>query len=167
MQPQAAGPASEFIQKTIPRFLARYTIRYLAEGDCIEYFLTDKKTNDEISQNLVISLNRFARQIEIIRFYPELNQQPGTKYFSAVCFFLLVHHFARHHGISNNYKIFVRTQPEIFTRFYKSLIDFNFYPKFEIANTIDLLSDFTKTDVDTSIINEKILAPNELGFMIA
>lgn len=167
MQLSEAAPPSGFIRKTLSRLLDRYSISYLAEGDCIEYFLTDKKTNEQVSQNLVLSLNRFARQIEIIRFYPELNKQPDTKYFSAACFYLLVHHCARYFGISSNHKIFVRTQPQIFTRFYKSLLDFNFYPKFEIANTIDLLSDFTETDIDTSIIDEKTADPEALRFMIA
>ena len=167
MQPQSACPTSEFIRKTIPLLLDRYNITYLAEGDCIEYFLTDKKTNAEISQNLLISLNRFARQIEVIRFYPELNKQPAAKYLSAVCFYLLIHHFARHLGISNTHKIFVRTRPEIFTGFYKSLLDFNFHPKFQIANTIDLISDFTETDVDTSTISENPAEPAEMRFMIA
>ncbi len=162
-----ALPASEFIRQTLPLLLSRYTISFLAEGDCIAYFLTDNATNDEVSQNLTISLNRFARRIEIIRFYPELNKQPNTKYFSAACFYLLVHHFARYFDLSCDHKIFVRTQPEIYTRFYKSLADFNFYPKSQIANTIDLLSDYTRTDVDISMISEKAADPDELLFMIA
>lgn len=167
MQISAAPPISEFIRQTLPGLVDRYAITHLAEGDCIEYFLVDKATGEEISQNLVISLNRFARRIEIIRFYPELHKQPDTKFFSAVCFYLLVHHFARHFGISNNHKIFVRTQPDVYTRFYKYLRDFNFYPESQIANTIDLLSDYTQTDVDTSIIEEKSLETGEIRFMIA
>lgn len=167
MQLSDAQPTSEFIQNTLPLLLSRYTISFLAEGDCIEYFLTDSATDDEISQNLTISLNRFARRIEIIRFYPELKKQPNTKYFSAACFYLLVHHFARYFNLTHHHKIFVRTQPEIYTRFYKSLADFNFYPESQIANTIDLLSDFSPTDVDISMIAEKAADPDEMLFMIA
>lgn len=167
MQTAAASATSEFIRQTLPGLLDRYAITYLAEGDCIEYFLVDRANDEEISQNLVISLNRFARRIEIIRFYPELHKQPNTKFFSAVCFYLLVHHFARYFEISHNHKVFVRTQPEIFTRFYKSLRDFNFYPESQLANTIDLLSDYIQTDVDTSIIEERVTDTEEMRFMIA
>ncbi|MBS3758463.1 MAG: hypothetical protein KGY61_07345 [Desulfobacterales bacterium] len=167
MQTSAASATSEFIRQTLPGLRDRYVITYLAEGDCIEYFLTDRATGEEISQNLVISLNRFARRIEIIRFYPELHRQPDTKFFSATCFYLLVHHFAQYFGIPPNHKVFVRTQPEVFTRFYQSLRDFDFSPQSQIANTIDLLSDFTHTDVDTSMIKEKSADPREMQFMIA
>ena len=166
-QPAFETPASDFMQQVLPQFLARYQVSYRAEGDCIEYFLTETASGEEISQNLMLSLNRFAGQIEIIRFYPELNKQPDTKYFSAACFCLLVHHFADYFDVSSRHKIFVRTQPEIFTRFYKALSDFNFRPRTRIANTIDLLSDFTRTDVDTSVIGVRAPQPDELDFMIA
>ncbi len=143
---------SEFMGRILPRLLARYYVDYLAEDCCIEYFLQKKKTGEEISQNLMISLNCFARRIEVVRFYPELNKQPNTKYFSAACFYLLVHHFAQYFGVTNQYQVFVCTQPEIFSRFYKQLLDFNFHPKIHIANTIELVSDYTATDIDTTMI---------------
>lgn len=173
MKPSAASPKSAFMQQVLPLFTSRYTLRYAAEGDCIEYFLEDNATREEISQNLMLSLNRFAGRMEIIRFYPELNRQPDSKYFSAACFYLLVHHFGRLFALNSQHRIFVRTRPEIYTRFYQSLKDFSFRPQFQIANTIDLVSPYVKMDVDTSGIREKPTAPNETdktaepGFMIA
>jgi len=160
-------PASDFMQQVLPQLLARYQVSCRAEGDCIEYFLTEIASGEEISQNLMLSLNRFARQIEIIRFYPELNKQPDTKYFSAACLYLLIHHFAGYYDVCPRHKIFVRTQPEIFARFYKALSDFNFRPGTQIANTIELLSDFTRTDLDTSVIGVRASQPDELDFLIA
>ncbi len=170
MNPSAAIPKSAFMQQVLPLFASRYTLRYAAEGDCIEYFLEDNATREEISQNLMLSLNRFAGRMEIIRFYPELNKQPDSKYFSAACFYLLVHHFGRFFGLNSRHRIFVRTQPEVYTRFYQALKDFSFRPQFQIANTIDLVSPYVKTDVDTSRIRKKTTAPvavDEAGFLIA
>jgi len=155
------------MQGVLPLFTARYATRYVADGDCIEYFLTDKTSREEISQNLMISFNRFAGRMEIIRFYPELNKQPETKYFSAGCFYLLVHHFAQFFHLTGQHKVFVRTQPEIYTRFYRSLKDFSFRPQRQIANTIDLLSPYAQTDVDTSRVKEKTTALGKLYFVVS
>lgn len=158
---------SGFIRRILPLLLARYSVAYLAEDRCIEYFLARKKTGEEISQNLIISLNLFARRIEVIRFYPELNRQPNTKYFSAACFYLLIHHFAQYFSVANHYQIFVCTQPEIFTRFYKQLLDFDFHPKTHIANTIELVSDYTAIDIDTEMIAERPADSEAVRFMIS
>ncbi len=155
-------PASAFMQQVLPLLLERYCLSCMADGDCMEYWLTDRTHCVEISQNLMLSRNRFARRIEIIRFYPELHKQPNTKYFSAACFYLLVHHFAGFHGIAGDHKVFVRTQPEIFARFYQSLGDFDFRPQSQLANTIDILADFRPSGVDTSMVVEKAFVPPEL-----
>lgn len=150
------------MQQILPLLLERYSLSCMADGDCMGYWLTDKTRGVEISQNLMLSRNRFARRIEIIRFYPELYKQPDTKYFSAACFYLLVHHFAGFHRIGSDYKVFVRTRPEIFARFYKSLGDFHFRPQSQIANTIDILAGFRPASADTSMVVEKAFEPPEL-----
>jgi hypothetical protein len=161
-----AAPTSGFIRRVQPLLLERYEMKFFPEGDCIAYFLLEKASGEEISRDLVLSLNRFARRIEIVRFYPELNRQPNTKYFSAALFYLLVHHFARHHDARNRHQVFVRTQPEVFDRFYSQLQDFCFRPHTRLANTIDLISAYTESDVDTSMILEHSPARDVSPFFI-
>ncbi|MFP4474111.1 MAG: hypothetical protein ACLFOY_01035 [Desulfatibacillaceae bacterium] len=148
-----AHPRSEFINRTLSRLLERYDVTCILEGDCAEYHLMDRGTGEEISEALVLSLNRFANRIEVIRFYPRLNLQSDAKYLSAACFYLLVHHFAHAMGLPGDYTVFVRTTHEVFGRFYQSLLDWEFHRVgTSLCDTVDIVSEYHDTGVDTDMV---------------
>ncbi|MFW6283859.1 MAG: hypothetical protein ACOC1H_00535 [Desulfosalsimonas sp.] len=155
------------MRENLPRLLARYRIRWAAEGDCMAYFIVSRSSGREISRDLMISLNRFSRRIEIIRFYPQFYTRPGTKFFSAASLYLMIHHFAQFFNIAEPHQIFVRTRPEIYARFYRSLLDFNFHPVLEMAGTIDLVADYVRSDIDTSMAEPVPAADQHAAFMVA
>jgi len=162
----AFAPASLFMRQNLPRLLARYQIRCAAEGDCMAYFIISRASGRELSQNLMISLNRFSRRIEIIRFYPQFYTRPDTKFFSAASLYLMIHHFAQFFRIAAPYQIFVRTRPQVYAQFYRSLLDFNFHPVFEMPGTIDLAADYVRSDVDTSMVASVPSAEQHAAFMV-
>ncbi|MBA2882650.1 hypothetical protein HNR65_003004 [Desulfosalsimonas propionicica] len=167
MPAPALAPASLFMRLNLPRLLARYRIRCAAEGDCMAYFIVSRASGREISRDLMISLNRFSRRIEIIRFYPQFYTRPDTKFFSAASLYLMIHHFAQFFRIAEAHQVFVRTRPEIYARFYRSLLDFNFHPVFEMAGTIDLAADYVRSDIDTSMVASVPSADQHAAFMVA
>lgn len=79
----------------------------------------------------------------------------------------MIHHFAGYFKINGGYRVFVRTRPEIYDRFYRSLLDFDFRPKFRMANTIDLVSGYERACVDTSCVAERGGDPDPGGAMAA
>lgn len=167
MPAPALAPASLFMRQNLPRLLSRYRIRYAAEGDCMAYFIVSRASGREISRDLMISLNRFSRRIEIIRFYPRFYTRPDTKFFAAASLYLMIHHFAQFFRIAAPHQVFVRTRPEVYARFYRSLLDFNFHPVFEMAGTIDLAADYVRSDIDTSMVASVPSADQHAAFMVA
>ncbi len=69
--PVSNSAESDFMKKNIPLLLSRYALSYHMEGDCVEYFITDKTTHEDISRALVLSLNRCSKQINVAKFYPD------------------------------------------------------------------------------------------------
>ena len=98
--PTMASCMSRFMKKNVPRLLNRYRISYFQEDDCIEYFITDKASEEQISYALVLSLDRTSKEIHVSKFYPELFKQKEPQYLSAVCFCLLIHHFGHCHHLT-------------------------------------------------------------------
>jgi len=146
-------PLSKFMQEKLPVFLRRYEISYCKEDDCIEYFIRDKITHEQISYALVLSLNRFAKQINVGRFCPGLYKQPHCKYLSAACFYLLIHHFAKIYHLSEGYGIYLETKPATYKKFFSMLKDFNLKVKrIILCNTAEVCDVYHQDNIDTSMI---------------
>jgi hypothetical protein len=146
-------PVSKFIQEKLPVLLRRYEISYCKEADCIEYFITDKKTHEQISYALVLSLNKFSKQINVGRFCPELYKEPHCKYLSAACFYLLIHHFAKIYHLSEGYGIYLETKPATYKKFFSMLKDFNLKVKrIILCNTAEVCDVYHQDNIDTSMV---------------
>ena len=155
---EISSPLSKFMQEKLPMLLRRYEISYCKEADCIEYFITDKKTHEQISYALVLSLNRFAKQINVGRFCPELYKQSQCKYFSAACFYLLIHHFAKIYHLAEGYGIYLETKPVTYKKFFSMLKDFNLKVKrIILCNTAEVCDVYRQDDVDTSMVVKEVL----------
>ena len=142
----------------MPTLLNRYDISYCKEGDCIEYFITDKQTHEQISYSLLLSLNRFSKQINVGKFFPELYKQNQSKYLSAACFYLLIHHFANIYHLVEGYGIYLHTKPSTYNKFYSLLKDFNLkIKKIILCNTAEVCDVYHKNDVDTSMVIKEVL----------
>jgi len=149
-------PESTFMTHQVPLLLQRFEISCCSEGFCSEYFIRDRRSAEEISYALIFCLNQFAHHIHVSKFHPELYKQSNTHYLSAACFYLLVHHFAQHYGVTSAFTIFLQTRPAIFEHFYALLRDFDFHVQAHgLGDTVDVSSCFRPRQVKTEMIVEK------------
>jgi hypothetical protein len=162
MEPPALNPAdiplpeSTFMTHQVPLLLQRFEISCCSEGFSSEYFIRDRRNAEEISYALIFCLNQFAHHIHVSKFHPELYKQANTHYLSAACFYLLVHHFAQHYGVTSAFTIFLQTRPAIFEHFYALLRDFDFHVQAHgLGDTVDVSSCFRPRRVKTEMIVEK------------
>lgn len=157
---------SKFMQEHIPVFLERFLIEYYKENPCIEYFVYDRKTGNTISSSVVLSYNSLSNDLHVSRFHPELYLEIDSKYMSAVCFYLIIHHSMASFSLDNTCHISLETKPTIGDDFYKKLKDFNFQiRKYGLGNVVELVSDTGKGSIDTSIIKEHIFISGEIPFL--
>ena len=164
--PKLASIESPFMKHNIPRLLDRYDLSYYKEDDCVEYFITEKGTAEQMSYAIVFSLNRHSKEIHVSRFCPELYKQIESKFLSAACFYLLIHHFAGIYHLDKGYSISLETRPATFERFFSRLKDFNLRNKVQLGETVAVLGDYSTSDVDTSMIEKKIIEDGDLAFQV-
>jgi hypothetical protein len=159
--------AINFPQAIIPALLNRFDFLYFQEATCVEYFIKNKKTQEQVSQAIVLSLNQASRQIHVSKFYPELFRQPQCKYLSAACFYLLVHHFASIYALPKDFRICLETRPETFSRFYTKLRSFYFHLDWvELCQTAHVCGKYPHLEIDVSKVQEKNLRTTETPFLI-
>ena len=117
---------SNFIRTKILLLLNRYELSYYKENNCVEYFVTDKETGEQISYAIVFSLNTYSKRIHVGRFCPELYKQTESKYLSAACFYLLMHHFTHIYHLPYEYRICLETRPVTNKKFFRDskILDF-------------------------------------------
>ncbi|MEZ4524735.1 MAG: hypothetical protein R2941_02295 [Desulfobacterales bacterium] len=140
----------------VPELLSRYRISCCVEDRCIEYVLTDRISGEDISHELLFSLNLFSGQIHVSKFYPEIYKQPSPKYLSAACFYLLIHHFARSFHLERDFPIFLQTRISVFHHFYALLKDFDFQIcRVHPGDNVDLCSRYCPRQVDISMITQR------------
>ncbi len=158
---------SKFAKEKIPILLDGYELSYYQEADCMGYVIADKKTKEQISRAIILSLNRPSQQINVVRFCPELCKQTQCKYLSAACFYLLVHHFATVYHLPKDYSICLETRPDIFERFYLKLIDFRLHVEWvELCKTAHVCGKYPHLDIDISKVEKKNLDNKEIPFLI-
>ncbi|MDM8538883.1 hypothetical protein QUF70_19170 [Desulfobacterales bacterium HSG17] len=139
---------------------------YHQEDTCIEYFLCRKTFVDPISSALIFSYNAATKVLHVSRFHPELNQEENSKYLSAACFYLLIHHCVDIYSLDDTCRIRLETVPNIFNDFYGRLKDFNFsIRKQGLGNVVELISDIVPLIVDTSMIKAHIFSDDDIPFL--
>lgn len=149
---------SLFIQKHTPFFLSRFKISYTQDESEIEYCISEIKTKKNVSCSIEISMDADTKRINVLMFYPGLDQLLDTHYFSSVCFFLIIHHFTQFFHLSSQYSICLKTKKIIFNSFYSHCDDFKFILCSEKNNEmVNITSFFKPLGVDVSMISEKKL----------
>jgi hypothetical protein len=158
---------SFFMKRNIRILLSRYDFSFLREDRCMEYFIMDKKKMKDVSNALIMSLDLFKKNIHVAKFYPELYKQLNSKYMSAACFYLLVHHFGQYFHLDGTYHIDLETTPNVFHEFYEKLKDFHLHiTTFGLGHTVYVLSDYTPVQINTDLIHERVLETNENMYFI-
>lgn len=153
------------MKENVSRLLSRYELRYYQECDCIEYFITNKETGEEISYSIVLSLNTHSKEIHISRFCPELYKEIDSKYLSAACFYLLIHHFGDIYHLDDRYRISLETRPATYYRFFSRLKDFDLLNAgLRLCETIAVVGEYPPLDVNTSMIEKKSRQKEETPF---
>jgi hypothetical protein len=154
---------SNFMKDKVPLLLSRFELSCCIEDRCAEYFLFEKATHELISYALTLSLNEYAKQINIAKFHPELYKQLEPKYLSAACLYLLIHHFVQNYHLDKEYSIFLQTRPAIFRKFYSRLEDFEFrISAFGLGDNVKVGSKYLPRIVDTSMIEKKLIEEDEM-----
>ncbi len=162
-----AGTESRFIKENMPRLLGRYQLSYCQEDRCVEYFIVDRKTEEQISYAIVFSLNTCSKQIHVSRFCPELCKQIRSKYLSAACFYLLIGHFGNMYHLGKGYDIHLETVPETYERFFSRLKDFCLQNKgAKLCKTVEVRGEYAVLDVDTSMIQQEEMCHQQVGFQV-
>jgi hypothetical protein len=147
---------SAFMVSHLPDFFEHFGINYTIDGPQFEYFVYEKKNGLDISCSLTVNYDEAAGQINFMTFYPGISMQQGGRYLSAVCFFLVIQHFANFHHIGPDCRILLNTRQEVFNSFYALLQDFNFHVLVSgKEDRIDIESLFMPLAIDTSMISER------------
>jgi hypothetical protein len=162
---ELASIESPFIKKNVRRLLGRYALSYIKEGNCIEYFITDKGTEKQISYSIVFSLDIHSKHIHISHFCPELFKQIDSRYLSAACFYLLIHHFGNVFHLDKTYGISLETIPATYDRFFSKLKDFDLRNGgFILCKTVAVVGEYPPLDINTSMIEKRSLPSEETPF---
>ncbi len=150
--------SSMFMANHLPVFLTNFGINFCIDGPQLEYFVYKKTTGQDISCSLTIDFDKPSGQINVMTFYPGLLLHPRTRYFSAVCFFMVLNHFANFHHITFDCRICLNTKQEVFDDFYSLLKDFDFHVMLiGKDNRVEIESCFFPLDIDTSMLIERAL----------
>jgi hypothetical protein len=164
---EMASIESDFAKENVARLLSRYELAYYKEDKCIEYFIKDKTTNEQISYAIVFSLNRDSKDLHVSRFCPELYKQFESKYLSAACFYLLIHHFGNIYHLGKDYSISLDTLPATYKVFFSRLKDFDLRMKgLKFSKTAEVLGKYPLLNVDTSMIVKKTTGNKEIPFLV-
>ena len=166
LSPATRMPESSFMLTNIPLLLQRYSLSYYREGACVEYFIDERISAATISAALIFSYNPLKKDLHVSRFHPELYLTSNPKYLSAACFYLLIHHCAETFSLDNTCHISLETVQKISDHFYRKLADFNFsVSKHGVGDDVELVSDITRSLIDTSMIKVHIYPPGEIPFL--
>ena len=155
---QPTTGCSAFMISHLPEFFDHFGINYTIDGPQFEYFIYDIKNSQDISCSITLNYDEAALQINFMSFYPGIFQQKGCRYLSAVCFFLIIHHFANFHHIGPGCRILFNTRQGVFDNFYALLKDFDFHVLVcGEEDRVDVESLFIPMAIDTSMIRERAL----------
>lgn len=115
-----------FLATHIPLLEQRFILSYFRDFSCIEYFLDSRERCEQVSQNLILSWDKWTGGLYVSKFYPELYRETASKYMSAACFYLMIHHAVHEFHLRDGCGVWLETDDEVFTRFYAKLNEFGF-----------------------------------------
>ena len=104
MQLPATG-CSDFMATHLPVYFERFGMHYTIDGPQLEYFVYKKENGEDISCSLTGYFDGQDGTINMMTFYPGICSQKDCHYLSAVCFFLIMQHFANFHHIESDCQI--------------------------------------------------------------
>ena len=157
---------SPFIRRNLDLLLRRFALTYNREDFCLEYFILRQNSREIISHSLVFSYNPAIRDLHVSRFHPCLYVETDSKYLSAACFYLLIHHCANMFFLDDSCRISLETVPQIYETFYHRLKDFSFaIGNRGLGNVVGLVSAITRSGVDTSMIEKHVFPNGETAFL--
>lgn len=146
----------EFMFIQVPRLLDRYALSYCKDGTCMEYFLNARKTHTDISQNLIISHDRVAGGIYVSKFYPQLFLERQSKYLSAACFYLMIHHACGIFGLRDLCPVSLETDQAVYDKFYARLREFEFrIARHRVGDKVCVSGCFHRLSIRTPGIDNK------------
>lgn len=111
----------------IPLLERRFSLSYLRDDTCIEYFLDSRERHEQISKNLILSRDVRKQGLYVSKFYPELFRETASRYLSAACFYLMVHHAAHEFRLRDGCPVWLETDTGVFKAFYAKLPEFGFH----------------------------------------
>ncbi len=117
---------SHFMDTQVKRLMSRFSLSYVREDTCVEYFLNDTGKQTLVSLNLVLSHDRFSKGLYVSKFYPQLFLEQDHRFLSAACFYMMVHHSAGVFGLADHCRVSLETGTDVFDEFYSRLPEFHF-----------------------------------------
>ena len=158
----------DFVTRAVQALQDRFRFSFYQEGNCIEYFIHEKETGRCISRNIVLSLTPQSHEIRVIKFYPELQYEPFSKYLSAAAFYFLVHHFAHIYHLAKGCPVCIETLLETHRAFYAKLRDFHLVLKgVKLCKTAYVCGDYPALEIDTDSVKKKDVPMTQMPFLVA
>jgi len=165
-KPSAGSPATTpdiccvpamplFMETQVKRLMSRFSLSYIRDDTCVEYFLQDARNRNLVSMNLVLSHDRFAGGLYVSKFYPQLFLTPDHRFLSAACFYLMVHHSAGVFGLADHCRVSLETDTSVFEEFYSRLPEFHFrIAHHRPGRRVCLCGSYQHLPIDATIIHE-------------
>jgi hypothetical protein len=144
-----------FMGTQVRRLMSRFSLSYLREDTCVEYFLYDTGNRAMVSLNLILSHDRFAKGLYVSKFYPQLYQTQDSRFLSAACFYLMIHHSVSMFGLSDHCRVSLETDSHVFDEFYSRLPEFHFkiaHPR--PCRRVCLYGSYQRLPIDTALIRK-------------
>ncbi len=117
---------SIFLSTNIHLLEKRFCLSYFKDYSCVEYFLDTRDSGRHVSENLILSRDDRSKGLYISKFYPRLFQEKTSKYLSAACFYLMVHHAAHLFHLKDLCRVWLETDTLVYKDFYAKLKEFEF-----------------------------------------
>ncbi|MDT8377241.1 MAG: hypothetical protein RQ739_00010 [Desulfotignum sp.] len=146
---------SPFMETQVKRLMLRFSLSYIREDTCLEYFLQDPQKQSLVSLNLILSHDRFARGLYVSKFYPRLFLFKDHRFLSAACFYMMVHHSVGVFGLADHCRVSLETDTSVFDEFYSRLPEFHFKIAYQRpCRRVCLYGSYDRLPIDTTIIEE-------------
>ena len=78
-------------------------------------------------KNLILSWDTTKQGLYVSKFYPELFRETASRYLSAACFYLMIHHAVHEFHLRDECPVWLETDTGVFRDFYAKLREFDFH----------------------------------------
>ncbi|MFO7990525.1 MAG: hypothetical protein ACQEQ5_03630 [Thermodesulfobacteriota bacterium] len=144
-----------FMETQVKRLMSRFSLSYIRDDTCVEYFLQDTRNQNLVSVNLILSHDRFAGGLYVSKFYPQLFLTPDHRFLSAACFYLMVHHSVGVFGLADHCRVSLETDIAVFDEFYSRLPEFHFRIAYHRpCRRVCLYGSYQLLPIDATIIHK-------------